>query len=243
MEKLFKRFEFKLDTCEQKQINGQNIGIFKGLASTFEVDSDNDQIMPGTFKDAIRKLRKRAQKNIQMKFMHRRDVIIGGFPVNLAKEIDLGLFVEGHINLEVQKGNEVFSLIKQDVLTAMSMGFVVLKSTIIRNSKNTNLNTFSTDLRQITEIDIFENSIVDMASNSGAQITEKTLDGLESLRDVNDYLKELGLSNKESNILISKVKSCSSRDDDEFGNCFSQKLYSILFDLKSDKIINGVKND
>lgn len=158
----YKSLEFKLEETKQELINGQRVGIIKGLAAAFSTDRVNDRIEKGAFLKTIKEHKKRNNRPIRMKFMHNHDDVIGGFPIGSVKENDSGLFVEGHINLEVQKGAEAFSLAKQGVLQDMSIGFIPV--VIEFDHEN--------DLRVIKQIDLREISIVDEPANVDAVITE-----------------------------------------------------------------------
>ena len=224
----FKSFGLEIHETKQMEVNGQKVGVFTGHASTFDVDSSRDQMVPGVFSNALNLMKSQNKTQIQMKFMHRRDQVIGGFPVLRAREDSVGLFVEGNINLEVQKGREVFSLLKQGVFTDMSIGFFI-KDAILDESD---------DIRKIKEIEIVETSIVDIGDNRNANIIEvKSVDQFKSLRDVNDFLKSFGLSNKEANTLISKVKSFLPRDDGNSEN-IAEKVNERIVLMKLDTILN-----
>ncbi|MEE8341972.1 MAG: HK97 family phage prohead protease [Candidatus Neomarinimicrobiota bacterium] len=157
-----KTYSLKLNSIKQSSEKENDFGIFTGLASTFEIDTEGDQIMPGTFDKALIRLKEKGKSHIQMKFLHNRDEIIGGFPVSKAFENKDGLFVEGQVNLNVQKGREVFSLLKQGVLTDMSIGFFLNS---FREDTNENI-------RKVDDIDLGEISLVDMPANLGATIIE-----------------------------------------------------------------------
>lgn len=265
-----KRYRLNLKTVKQESQDDQKFGRFVGLASTFQVDSDGDQMMPGTFTKALQKLSDDGKSQVQMKFMHFRSEIIGGFPTGKAFEDVNGFMVEGQINLDVQRGREAFSLMKQGVITDMSIGFFI-KSANVDNENQT---------REINEIDLVEISLVDLPANPGANILEvktvtpfldlpladqerikrnvnryfrkmtldpsfdvKSLDisSVKSLRDVNDLLKDVGISNKDANKIISIVKSGSGRDDlgiDE--QAILSKMDNILIDLKLNETISKV---
>ena len=155
-------FRLQLQNIKQETVNDQNIGIFTGLASTFEVDSEQDQIMPGTFSKALQSLKEAGKRQIQMKFLHFRDEIIGGFPVDKAVENSDGFLVEGNVNLDVQRGKEVFALMKQGVISDMSIGFFIKNSTIDEELR----------IRKIDEIRLVEISLVDLPANPGANVLE-----------------------------------------------------------------------
>ena len=80
----------------------------------------------------------------------------------------------------------------------MSIGFFSKETDMIDN------------IRYIKEIQLYEVSVVTKAMNSQALIKS-----FESLKEVEQSLKELGLSNTEAKTLIAKVKEFSSQCDAE----------------------------
>lgn len=156
-----KRYKFETEFCKQETVNGEPVGIFRGLASTFDVDTDGDRIAKQAFDRTIAES-KRENIKIIMRWMHIRTEVIGGFPASKIEITPKGLFVEGEANLKVQKGSETFSLIKQDVIRTMSINF-----SIVDQMFNTNEN-----VRDILDLDLVEISPVDKPANKGAVITE-----------------------------------------------------------------------
>lgn len=159
----FKTLTFDLQETKQEEINGQKIGIIKGHAAAFSKDLVNDIIEPGAFFKTIAEHKSR-HRLFRMKFQHKRDEIIGGFPSEKAFEDGKGLFVEGQINLQVQKGVEAFSLAKQGVLTDLSIGFGIPEGGAEFDS--------DTGIRRLKVIDLSEISIVDEPANRDATITD-----------------------------------------------------------------------
>lgn len=112
-------------TKELKAENGgTNIGEFSGHLAAFAKDRGDDVFMPGAFRASIEDLRSKGRP-IRMLRQHDTFQLVGGFPIDQVREDEKGLFVVGHINLDVQNGREAFSLMKQGVLTDMSIGFSV----------------------------------------------------------------------------------------------------------------------
>ena len=238
----FKSLHFDISETKEELINGQKVGIIKGHAAAYSLDRVGDIILKGAFAKTLQDHILRGNRQIRMKFQHKRDEIIGGFPVHLAKEDDKGLYVEGHINLDVQRGREVFSLAKQGVLEDMSIAFYIPK-----DGSDYKTNSDGERRRFIKELDLREISIVDEPANIDAQITQvkSTLNALgveysislnreneensnskeqenvenldtddknviiksDNFKKVEEDLKTLGLSRKQSKTIISRVKS------------------------------------
>jgi HK97 family phage prohead protease len=143
--------------------DGVPIGVFLGYLSTWEPDTGGvfgipDQFHPGTWLDSLQEHKDRGNRPIRLKDHHGRT--IGGFPIDLAYEDDVGLAVTGEINLDTQFGKEAYSLARQRVLTDLSAGYIVKEDKI------------DGGIRHIFKSDLWEGSIVDEPANRGAQITE-----------------------------------------------------------------------
>lgn len=152
---------FGFDAVEVKTVtkNGAEVGVIKGYASTWDVDRGGDQIKRGAFKETLRDHKGRGRP-IRMLWQHSSAELIGGFDPASAKEDERGLYVEGEINLETQRGREAYALAKQGVLADFSIGFRVRDYEIKR------------DLRIIKDIELFEVSLVSEPMNPKATLTE-----------------------------------------------------------------------
>ena len=107
MEKKFLHVDF--DVKEVKRDDDRNIGIVKGYASTFgNVDRGNDIVESGAFDDTLRDHMER-NRPIRMLWQHNTNELIGGFPASKARTDEKGLFVEGEINLDTQRGKEAYA--------------------------------------------------------------------------------------------------------------------------------------
>jgi len=71
-------------------------------------------------------------------------------------------------------------------------------------------------VRMLKEIELFEVSLVTKAMNPQALVSG--FKSMESLKDIEQSLKEMGLSNTEAKTLISKVKEFSNQRDAEEKN-------------------------
>jgi len=155
-----KIFDFKFETksFEEKTEKGLNIGIIKGYASTYNnIDKVDDIMKEGCFEDT---LKEQSGTILKMLSNHSMWDVIGGFPVEEMKDDSKGLFVVGHINLDVAKGKETYALAKQGVINKMSIGFRVKEEEFIDDGK----------IRLIKKCDLFEISIVPFPANPEANI-------------------------------------------------------------------------
>ncbi len=144
-------------------INGVRVGVIWGYIAAWSPDSGGvfgvpDQFERGAFTESLAEHRARDNRQIRLKDFHGR--VIGGFPIETAREDSTGLWAEGHINLETQLGAEAWALIKQGVLTDLSIGFSALDDRI------------EDGIRKISKAIVWEGSVVDEPANRDARILE-----------------------------------------------------------------------
>ena len=166
--KVGKRYEkscrFKQTDTKENQRNGVPIGVIEGYASTYDLDRGDDIILPGAFANTLNRHAVEGRP-IRMLLQHKNGVLIGGFPIEFAKETPEGLFVRGEINLEVQNGRESYALAKQDVLTDMSIGFSIPSRESVEYKREGDR-----VIRMIKEVELWEISLVDEPMNPAARI-------------------------------------------------------------------------
>jgi len=152
-----KKFETKLlNKFEIKSLD--EAGSFSGYASVFNIeDSFKDIILPNAFKETLEK--KNIKENIKLLWQHSAEEPIGYF--NVIKEDNVGLYVEGKILLDVKKGQEAYSLIKNGAISGLSIGYNVKKAK--HDTQN--------GTRIISKIDLWEISIVTFPANKFSNIT------------------------------------------------------------------------
>lgn len=158
-----KRLGGKVIETKEMVINGVRVGVIDGYIATWTPDTGGvfgvpDQFAPGAFADSLQEHRDRNNRQIRLKDLHGR--VVGGFPIETAREDAVGLRAIGHINLETQLGAEAWALIKQGVLTDLSIGFTALED-VIENG-----------LRTIFRAIVWEGSVVDEPANRDAMILE-----------------------------------------------------------------------
>jgi HK97 family phage prohead protease len=150
-------------TQEIKSAN--NAGEFSGFASIFNnVDSYDDIVLPGAFKDSI-------NKKIQLLWQHDPLFPIG--KITEIKETVRGLFIKGQLCLETTKGREAYALLKESILDGLSIGFHVEDF------------FYNDDKRYIKKANLWEISLVTFPANNAARIVE-VKSGLECLNTAID---------------------------------------------------------
>ena len=134
----------------------QEDGSFAGYASVFGiVDSQNDAVLKGAFKNS---LLARAGR-IKLLWQHQITQPIGVF--TLINEDSYGLYIEGRLLLDLQRGSEAYSLLKSGAINGLSIGYSVISAGY--NPEN--------NIRLITDLELCEISIVTFPANEAAVVT------------------------------------------------------------------------
>jgi HK97 family phage prohead protease len=130
---------------------------FEGYASLFGVpDGAGDVVAPGAFAAS---LRKRPPRDVRMLYQHFAHEPIGTWDV--IREDRRGLYVRGHLTLDVTRAREVRALIADGALNGLSIGFRTVRAR--RDAKS--------GLRVLEEIELWEISIVTFPLLSGSTVT------------------------------------------------------------------------
>ncbi len=132
-------------------------GVFEGYASLFgKRDQQGDVVLAGAFTES---LRAKGAENIRMLFQHNPAEPVGTW---IALEERLrGLFVRGRLNLKVQRGRELLSLLESGGLDGLSIGFKTIRA---RNDR-------ATGARHLLQIDLWEISLVTFPMLDGARVS------------------------------------------------------------------------
>ena len=195
---------------EVKEITEE--GRFRGYASVFDViDYYDDEIVRGAFTKSI------AEKMPVMLWQHNSAEPIGVY--ESIREDDIGLWIEGRLLLDLEKGREAYILLKNQAIRGLSIGYVPTQWEWE--------NRETRRIRVLKGIDLWEVSLVTFPANPKALIDD--VKSVKTIRDVEDKLRDAGFSRTEAKALISACKS-SQRDaedeDDEIKA--AQKLLDLM---------------
>ena len=131
-------------------------GRFAGYASVFGlVDNQRDIMQRGAFS---RTLTKRLN-NVKLLWQHQQDEPIGIFDIMF--EDERGLYVEGTLLLEVQRAREAYALMKAGAVSGLSIGYSPVRYHIDAD----------TGVRHLSEVDLWEVSLVTFPANAAAGVT------------------------------------------------------------------------
>lgn len=132
-------------------------GGFEGYASVFDIlDNQKDIMLNGAF---ARTLKEKGASGIKLLWQHKFDEPIGRFSV--IREDLHGLYVEGNLAMETQKGREAYVLLKSGAINGLSIGYSVIEAGFDEE----------TGVRYIKDVDLWEISLVTFPANEAAGIT------------------------------------------------------------------------
>lgn len=133
-------------------------GVFEGYLSRFnEEDLEEDVVKPGAFTRTLTVDKGQGVGRRPLLWQHSSWEVVG---VLDAKQDDQGLFIQGHLNLEVQRAREAHSLLKQRALSGLSQGFRTIRYQARPNNRG----------RFLEELDLWEGSLATFPALPSAQI-------------------------------------------------------------------------
>ncbi|MBI6558122.1 HK97 family phage prohead protease [Pseudomonas syringae] len=204
------------DQAAIKFASGGAQGIFEGYASVFNVvDGDGDIILPGAFAQAL----KTQTRAVAMFFNHRRNEIPVGKWLDLSED-SVGLHVRGELTPGNPQSEALKAAMIHGTVGGMSVGFSAAKADVEQIATGYSFKNAT----RLSEI-----SICTFPANEQAMVsTLKSMDGIESIRDAETWLRDsAGLSKSEAQALIARIKS-AVRSDSEGG-----EITAILDRIKS----------
>lgn len=146
--------------------NLQDTGTFSGYASIYNIhDTQQDIVKPGAFD---RTLKDHTAQGRWPKMLWQHDPAQPiGLWTNMRSDAQ-GLLVEGRLFLNLQKGHEAYTLLKEGVVDGLSIGYATARSH--RQGKH----------RILEDVTLYEISLVTFPANESARIlhvkTEEDLD-------------------------------------------------------------------
>lgn len=177
-------------------------GTFEGYGACFNnIDGHGEIIAAGSFSQSLQNHRQKGTMPAML-WQHQPENPVGVF--SDMHEDSKGLHVTGHLAMKTAKGAEAFEFLKIRAVSGLSIGFRTKAES--RDTK--------TGGRIITEVDLFECSLVTFPANDSARV--QSVKSIETIRDAETYLRRLGISRVESATFISRIKSLnqSQRDAD-----------------------------
>lgn len=137
-----------------KSIDSQ--GRFAGYASVFNVvDNQRDIIKRGAFAQTL----KGRVPDVKLLWQHQQEEPIGVFDAIF--EDSTGLYVEGRLLLDLQRAMEAYTLLKEGAIKGLSIGYSPVRYHI----------DASTGIRYLSEVELWEISLVTFPANAAANVT------------------------------------------------------------------------
>ncbi len=175
-------------------------GEFEGYGSVFGVeDSYSEVVAPGAFERSLKEL-KSLGRMPAMLWQHRWQDPIGVYTE--VKEDNVGLHVVGKLAMKTRLGAEAHELMQMGAIDGLSIGFIPRKEEIDNE----------TGVITLTDIDLWEVSLVTFPANSDARVQEvkKRVKGITSIREAETYLRDAGgFSRAEAAAFMSRLRSLS----------------------------------
>lgn len=180
--------------------------IFEGYASTWQKDLVGDQVLKGAFTKTISE--RFPLKKIRCLWQHREPL---GIPLAMHED-EQGLYVKAKI-ANTTLGNDVLELMREGVISELSIGYDVIKDDFSQDRKT----------RFLKELKLYEFSAVTFGANpttsinsvkSLAMLHELTHDRLFNLIKNNDITQyELEQAKKEIDLTLQKMNFEPSKID------------------------------
>ena len=189
-------------------------GSVEGYGSVFGVrDSYDDVIAGGAFKGSLAE-HKTAGTMPAMLWQHDPSEPIGVWTDMV--EDERGLRIKGKLALDTARGKEAHALLKMGALNGLSIGFVSKQWAYDRDS----------EVRTLTEVDLWEVSLVTFPANAASRITGvKAADvgTVQTLRDAERALRDAGLSADVARAFVAQVKRIALEERDAPGAAAAMK--------------------
>jgi HK97 family phage prohead protease len=198
-------------------------GKFTGVGATYgNVDLGGDRIMPGAFTRTLA-----GSKVLPLLWQHQPDNPIGSVKVTDSSQ---GLQVEGQLELADPTGQKAYRFLKSGIIRGLSIGYEAVKS------------AFVDDVRELTELKLWELSVVTFPMNTSAVVTgikamsddergkhfkaidahRKSIDRAQ--RGIREHLKSLfdGFDDDDESDIVDDPALLDENDDGEMGMLLSE---------------------
>ena len=130
-----------------------------------------------------------------------------GVPIGVWDKMSVderGLFIEGRLNLNNRQGKEVYDALKFGSMNGLSVAITMQDEDVECDDKG---------IRHIKNVrELYEVSIVNFPADKNARISDIKSDKINSIRDVEHSLCEVGFSQTEAKGIISLVKTALTKE-------------------------------
>lgn len=189
---------------EIKFAGSDSDGTFSGYGAAFgNVDSYGDVIKQGAFKRTLREAKKGGRWPAMLAQhggwgMSSDDCMPIGIWTSM-EEDEKGLYVEGKLALDTQRGRDAYALLKMQprpALDGLSIGYIAKKFTVGTKPEEPR--------RLLEDVDLLEISLVTWPANGAARV-----DAVKSFdpREIEEALRDAGFSRSEAVKAVAVFKS------------------------------------
>jgi uncharacterized protein len=183
-------------------------GAVEGYGSVFGVrDAYADVIANGAFAASL-EAHKAAGTMPAMLWQHDSSEPIGVWSEMV--EDEKGLRIKGRLALDTVRGKEAHALLKMGALNGLSIGFISKEWMYDRDS----------DVRTLTQVDLWEVSLVTFPANGHARITgvkAGEAGAVQTLKDAERCLRDAGFSADAARAFVAQVRRISPDQRDAGG--------------------------
>lgn len=208
--------KFSAPLFEIKSISDE--GVFSGYGSIFgNKDNGGDIVVAGAYAKSLADHRQRGTRP-KMFWQHDTREPIGKW-TDLAED-GKGLFVEGKLNMGVQRGREAHALLKEGDIDGLSIGYGVVESE--PDEKRSAI--------LLKQVKLYEVSVVSMAMNERARVDTVKSEAFERMeefarrlrdgdpmpiKDFEDILRESGVPKSMATAIASHGYAKAIRSESE----------------------------
>jgi len=216
--------------CDLTVKAATDAGNITAYASVFNVvDKVGDVVMPGAFAKSLAK-RKAAGENLPMFYNHDTTIPpIGHW--NSWHEDSKGLLLDGQIYVENEIPRQVHSGLRGGALKRTSIGYSITDADIAQRGDS--------QVLELKELELWETSIVPFAANDFAEVQsvkassvtlERIKTGEITIREVEQFLRDAGLSRKQAKAFCAEGFAGLIRDENDQLSLALQQLISVIED-------------
>ena len=221
---MFHKLINQLENCQLK-FSSEEKGVFEGYASVYNsVDKVGDTIAPGAFDESLA-----SGRIIKMFVNHKQHEVPVGDWVHMRSD-GHGLLATGKIDMNHKDGPTVYSALQRKAMDGLSVGFTMNPGDFEQRGSG----------RVIKNMSLMETSIVSFPCEGRALITavKADLEGLITLSDYEDYLREVGGFSKSMATalvcqLAKRIRSEYEVEKQQTAEQASAELLAVIHSMKT----------
>jgi HK97 family phage prohead protease len=200
--------------------DGLSAGEVVGYASTYDVDQQGDQVMPGAFRTTLAAHKAKSTQPLML-WNHDLDVPLGKWET--LREDSRGLYVRGKLSLGVAKADDA-RILARDGILGLSIGYVTIQSAYVGRT------------RQLKAVDLYEVSLTPLPANVGAKIMGAKSSRPDTTRALENALHDLGFSIRESKLMAPVALAAINRNDPSIELASLIEAAAQTFSLSKEKV-------